>query len=48
MAEDPPPNFSFILAARIRVKVEDIAGVSLIAGRTTEKEGHSTVSNGLL
>jgi hypothetical protein len=31
-----------------RVEVEDISGVSLTTGRTTEKEGHLTVSDGLL
>jgi hypothetical protein len=31
-----------------RVEVEDITRVSLTTGRTTEKEGHLTVSNGLL
>lgn len=30
------------------VEVEDITGVSLTTGRTTEKEGHLTVSDGLL
>jgi hypothetical protein len=31
-----------------RVEVEDVTGVSLTSGRTTEKEGHLTVGNGLL
>jgi hypothetical protein len=31
-----------------RVQVEDITRVGLTTGRTTEKEGHLTVSNGLL
>lgn len=31
-----------------RMQVEDITGVSLTTGRTTEKEGHLTVSDGLL
>jgi hypothetical protein len=31
-----------------RVEVENVTGVSLTSGRTTEKEGHLTVSNGLL
>ena len=31
-----------------RVEVEDITGVGLTTGRTTEKEGHLTVSDGLL
>jgi len=31
-----------------RVEVEDITGVSLTTGRATEKEGHLTVSDGLL
>lgn len=33
---------------KTRVEVEDITGVSLTTGGTTEKEGHLTVSNGLL
>ena len=31
-----------------RVKVEHVTGVSLATRRTTEKEGHLTVGNGLL
>ena len=31
-----------------RVEVEDVTGVSLATGRTTEKEGHLTVGDGLL
>lgn len=31
-----------------RVEVENVTGVSLTSGRTTEKEGHLTVSNSLL
>jgi hypothetical protein len=31
-----------------RVEVEDITGVRLTTGRTTEKEGHLTVSHSLL
>ena len=31
-----------------RVQVEDITGVSLTTGGTTEQKGHLTVSNGLL
>ena len=33
---------------KTRVEVEDITGVSLTAGGTTEKEGHLTVSDSLL
>jgi hypothetical protein len=31
-----------------RVEVENITGVSLTTGRTTEQEGHLTVCDGLL
>ena len=31
-----------------RVEVENVTGVSLTTGRTTEKEGHLTVGNSLL